>query len=256
LKLSDISQLFDAYNRTARVFPALIALLPIGWTALAFGFVPPNLGAGVVALLVTGCALYFFASLARSWGKTLETKLRQEWGTWPTTLFLRHRDNRYEKPTKARYHAALAKLTGLTLPTEAEELNDPSGADEIYRSATKQLLELRCGPQYELLHSENASYGFRRNLLGLKRIAISVAVAAAIVSGLGWWVGLQLPQTMPTAFAAYKAAPTLVNLTGLDLVYMGVMATVVRRPFVYQAASEYTDALFRTLDGPAGGEIS
>ena len=38
-----------------------------------------------------------------------------------------------------------------------------------------------------MLHRENASYGFRRNMLGLKPIAIAVAAMAALVTALGWW---------------------------------------------------------------------
>jgi hypothetical protein len=72
-----------------------------------------------------------------------------------------------------------------------------------------------------------------------------------MMTGIGWWVNLQQPVTVRLAFTAFKAAPLLVVLTGLDMGYLLLMAIFVRRKFVFQAATEYTDALFRTLDTPA-----
>ena len=247
---ADLSKVFDSYNRVARIYPAAVAFAPIIWTAAAFGLVP-DIKSGVVAILVFGCVLYFFASLARSRGKVLEEDLIRGWGAWPTTLFLRHRNEHLDKVTKGRYHEALAKLCKLKLPTPDEELADPGAADDLYRSATKKLIEARRGPSYRMLHDENASYGFRRNLLGLKPIALVVGGLAATATGIAWWSGLPQPTTLPSAFVAFKAAPLLGILFALDLVYLVLIATVVRRPFIFQAAKEYTDALFKTLDAPA-----
>jgi hypothetical protein len=250
LTWADISHFFDAYNRVARVYPGIIAFAPLVWTATAFGLVP-NLRSGAIALLVVGCLLYFFASLARSLGKALEEKLIKAWGAWPTTLFLRHRNDHYDKVTKARYHGALVKLSKLAFPSAADEANDPNSADDIYRSATKKLIEARRGAQFKMLHHENASYGFRRNLLGLKPTALIIGALVAILTGTSWCVSLERPVTVTLAFAAFKAAPLLVILTVLDAGYLLLISMFVRQKFVLQAATEYTDALFRTLDTPA-----
>jgi hypothetical protein len=250
LSWADITKFFDAYNRVARIYPGIIAFAPVVWSAAAFGFIP-DLRSGAVALLVVGCLLYFFASLARSRGKILEETLIGKWGAWPTTLFLRHRDEHFDKVTKSRYHAALTKLCKLPFPSAADELREPRGADDIYRSATKKLIEARRGPQYKMLHDENASYGFRRNLLALKPISLVIGVVAAVATGTSWWLSLPPPVTAPAAFAAFKAAPLLGVLFMIDVGYLLLIAVFVRESFVLQAAKEYTDALFRTLDAPA-----
>jgi hypothetical protein len=246
---ADFTKLFDSYNRVARIYPAAVAFAPVIWTTAAFGLVP-DVKSGLVAMLVFGCVLYFFASLARSRGKALEPVLIIEWGAWPTTLFLRHRDNHFDKKTKGRYHSALAKLSKLRFPTPDEEEADQEGADETYRSATKRLIEARRESKYKMLHDENASYGFRRNLLGLKPVALLIGVVAAVATGIAWWVGLPQPVTMPSAFVAFKAAPLLVILVLLDVAYVVLIASFVTRPFVFQAGAEYSDALFKTLDAP------
>jgi hypothetical protein len=250
LSWADITKFFDAYNRVARIYPAIIAFAPVVWSAAAFGYIP-DLRSGAIALLVVGCLLYFFASLARSRGKILEETLIKKWGAWPTTLFLRHRDEHFDKVTKARYHAALAKLCKLPFPSAADELRDPRGADDIYRSATKKLIEARRAPQYKMLHDENASYGFRRNLLGLKSIALVIGALAAVATGLSWRLNLPPSATVSAVFAAFKAAPLLGLLFVIDVGYVVLIAMFVREIFVFQAANEYTDALFRTLDATA-----
>jgi hypothetical protein len=241
---------FDAYNRVARIYPGIIAVAPIVWSAAAFGFTP-DLRSGAFALLVVACLLYFFASLARSRGKMLEETLIKNWGAWPTTLFLRHRDEHFDKMTKARYHLTLEKLCKIAFPSAADEQRDPRAADDVYRSATKKLIEARRGTQYKMLHDESASYGFRRNLLGLKLISLVIGALAAIATGISWWLSVPPPVTVGAVFAAFKPAPLLGLLFATDVGYLLLIAIFVRESFVFQAAKEYTDALFRTLDTPA-----
>jgi hypothetical protein len=250
LSWAEITKFFDAYNRVARIYPGIIAFAPVVWSASAFGFTP-DLRSGGFALLVVACLLYFFASLARSRGKILEETLIRKWGAWPTTLFLRHRDEHFDKMTKGRYHATLAKLCKLAFPSAADEQRDPRGADDVYRSATKKLIEARRGPQFKMLHDENTSYGFRRNLLGLKPISLVIGALAAFATGMSWWLSMPTPMTVVAAFAAFKSAPLLGLLFVIDVGYLLLIAIVVRESFVFQAAKEYTDALFRTLDAPA-----
>jgi hypothetical protein len=100
-----------------------------------------------------------------------------------------------------------------------------------------------------MLHDENASYGFRRNLLGLKPIAITLAVLAAVLTSFAWW--LIIPTIAWAAIvASAKNHPTLPMLLALDVGYLALLALLVRPAFVYQAAREYAEALFRTLDTP------
>ena len=67
--------------------------------------------------------------------------------------------------------------------TQAEEQADPSAADAAYNTATSAIRNQARDARFALLHKENANYGFRRNLLGLRLwgIAASLGVAGAAV---------------------------------------------------------------------------
>jgi len=248
--MSEFGKMFDRYNRVARLYPALIALAPVLWTALAL--VPssgPKMLTGGLAVAIFGCILYLLTSIARSGGKVIEPRLISKWGGWPTTILLRHRDTVIDTITKARYHAALSRLLGgIQLPSPAEERQSPDTADEIYRSATKRLIEARRGEQYWLLHGENASYGFRRNLLGLKPAALTLVIVAACLTGLALF--LTIPRTLTWAASADFIGDhtALVSILIGDFCYILLFAFVVRPEFVFQAAREYAEALLKTLD--------
>lgn len=211
MNLSALANLFDPYNRVARLYPALLAIAPILCsTIVVFPSLVSNISRSTAAAFGLSCLAYFLASLARSRGKTIEERLLAKWGGWPTTVMLRHGDDRIDPVTKARYHAALATLCpDLTMPSAVDEQNAPSGADDIYRSATKRLIEMRRGPEYAMLHRENASYGFRRNMLGLKPIALVVAAIAALVTALGWWTVLWPAPTWQSIHASIVTYPYL-----------------------------------------------
>jgi hypothetical protein len=242
----------NRYWLVARLYPALLAFGPVLWSALAFfpGLIS-DLGKGTASAVAVGCIVYLLSSLARYRGKVVEPKLLKEWGGWPTTVLLRHRDNRIDPHTKARYHASLTTLTGVSLPTADQEKAAPADADNAYRSATKKLLELRRGKEYQMVADENASYGFRRNLFGLKFIVLCVALTSAILTGIVWWATMTVPITLSGVGNSVRAYPYLPILFALDLAYAVMITFMVTSHFVRQAADEYALALFRTLDQPS-----
>ena len=250
---SAITKLFDNYNRVARLYPALLAIAPILCSAIVvFPSIVSNIPRSTAAVFGVSCLAYFLASLARSRGKKIEEQLLTKWGGWMTTVMLRHRDDRIDHVTKARYRAALAALCpDIAMPSASDEQNSPSLADDIYRSATKRLIEMRRGPDYEMLHRENASYGFRRNMLGLKPVALAVAAIAALVTALGWWTVVSPDPNWPSVQASIVTYPYLPVLLAFDLGYFLLWAAMINEKFVQQAAREYTEALFRTLDSPS-----
>lgn len=241
---------FDTYGLVARVYPAFIVIAPAIWTVGAL--LPEGIGVawtGIVAVTTTGAGLYLMSSFARDRGKRLEPALLARWDGWATTRLLRHRDGTVDAVTKARYHIELSKLSGLKLPTIADESAAPDKADEIYRSSTKYLIEARRDPKHVMLHRENAAYGFRRNLLGLRAIGIAVALASAAVT-IGVWImrDADFPSFV-TFLDRLRANPNLPLLAGADLLYAIGLAAIVSERFCHQAAVEYAEALFRTLDG-------
>jgi hypothetical protein len=164
---------------------------------------------------------------------------------------LRHRDGTIDPNTKARYHEALAGLIEATLPSAATEAVAPADADAAYRSATKRLIELRRGLEFQMIHDENASYGFRRNLFGLRTIGIGLALTAGAVTALIWWAELPKPLGLDELAFSVKASPHLPVLLAADLAYAIMLALMITNRFVRQAADEYALALFRSLDQEA-----
>ena len=101
-----------------------------------------------------------------------------------TGTLLRWRDDRIDRHTKQQYHTFLARVVPTArFPSHADELADPSCADEAYEAATRWLLgKTRDITVYRLLFNENVYYGFRRNVLGLRPFGVTVALLVALAS--------------------------------------------------------------------------
>ena len=168
----------DRYDRIARIYPALLCLLPIFvvvtlwlpqvWTLL-----------GGVTSLVLACGLIFYlAQLVRYRGRQVEKQLGRKVGRAKTAVLLSHADPHIPADTKARYHRYL-RDHGISIPDKGSETSDPVAADQAFRSAVDWLLEhTRPNAKASLLYNENIAYGFRRNLMGLKPIAVVLILLA------------------------------------------------------------------------------
>ena len=68
----------------------------------------------------------------------------------------------------------------------------------FYGSAVDELRRLtRDTERFPLVYKGNTEYGFRRNLLGLKKIGLGVAIAALIISGWTLWHGWKAGKRHP-----------------------------------------------------------
>ncbi|WP_283183463.1 hypothetical protein [Pseudomonas svalbardensis] len=165
----EIFSQFDTYSLKARVFPALIAGLPT--LTLLFIIVPwDHLDLSHVIAVAMGAVLLFaFADMARHRGKKVQEKL----GTGETPDQW-HRDNPdVPEGSKDRYREFVAAQLNQSAPTVEDEKLRPQHANDFYRSANAWLREeSRDHSTFNLLFSENITYGFRRNLLGLKTTAL------------------------------------------------------------------------------------
>ena len=179
---SAITRLADPYDRQARLYPALLAVAPAVLTVTSLYGAHTSLFTSGVAILVSCGMMFWLANLARDRGKVLEPGLFNAWGGKPSVQLLRHRDARVDSVTKQRYHTALGTRMRIAFPSVESETDDPSRADAVYESATKWLLEqTRDTRRHSLLFKENISYGFRRNMLGLRPYGVGIAIAS-----LGW----------------------------------------------------------------------
>ena len=132
---------------------------------------------------------FLLTQLARDAGKNREPSLYQLWGGMPSVSIFRHSHARFDTITKARYHQKLAALVnGAKAPTPAEEQADPAAADEVYKAWSHYLRSnTRDAKKYPLLFKENISFGYRRNVWGLRPIGIAVSVVCALAAGARLW---------------------------------------------------------------------
>lgn len=251
MKVVGTLNIFDSYHRVARLYPGMLAIAPVLWTLASLDpdlFVGSALKVAVAGSCFLG-SLTLLANIARWRGKHVESVLIQKWGGWPTTEILRHRDRTIDSFTKARYHQELEKIcVGLKLPSEDQEKQNPSDADARYRSATKCLIEKRREDKYHLLHKENALYGFRRNLLGLKPAALVILSVLTSLIAIPLWNGVPASISLQTIEVDLSERRQIYFLLIANLCAMIIWIWAVRPAFVRQSSVEYAIALFRTID--------
>lgn len=169
----------DAYTRNARLGPALLAAVPalavIAASAVSTESVRVvGVAAGALGLAVCG--------LVRDRGRELEPTLWASWGGSPTVRRLRWREADDEAATR-RLHERLNDVLDHRLPDARAEGDDPGVADRRYAEAVAALRErTRDVSRYRLVFAENAEYGFRRNALGLRPVALTIAGGALALS--------------------------------------------------------------------------
>jgi hypothetical protein len=254
----DLSKLFDSYSRQARLFPGLLTLFPIILTAIAWfpRLVTSSWGATLVTVGTSCGLLYGLTVLSRSRGKKVEKRLLAEWGGWPTTIWLRHREQHLPPPVLARYHAFFAKNVPLFVaPTAEQEKADPKAADSMYASAVKWLQERCRGKAFPLVEKENAEYGFRRNLRGLKPIGIAACLAALLISALAivWRYDPIIPAisslSMPLLLKALATIkPAAIGAVCVDLAALVAWFAIVRDDWVRDAGDQFARALLACCD--------
>jgi hypothetical protein len=184
-------KLMDAYSLRARLFPAVIAAAPalaalallISWEKIALSNV---IGTGALLVL-----LFALADFARKQGLRIEPAIYREMGGKPSIVMLRRNDQTIDEHTKDRYRTFLAGKVNRCAPTAAEEAANQPDADGFYEQCGIWLRDnTRDAKRFPILFGENVSYGFNRNLRGLKWIALVlnafvVLICAALLLHLG-----------------------------------------------------------------------
>jgi len=183
--MMDVLKIFDAYSLRARLFPAIIACAPalaalsllISWKSFDLSNTIATLG--IVVLLVA------IADYARARGRVIEQKMQADFGGMPSIILFRRADSTIDDGSKERYRAFLSDKLGINAPTREEEHKNPAEADHFYNRCGVWLREqTRDTKRFSLLFGENVTYGFRRNLFGLKWFAIclnAIVVASCLM---------------------------------------------------------------------------
>ncbi|WP_182908707.1 hypothetical protein [Microbispora sp. H13382] len=234
--MTKIFEQFDSYSRHARIYPALITASPLATVLITVW--NQSLTGRLMPVLVTFGGLFFTANYVRSAGKSLESRLIREWDGLPTTRLLRHRNNP-NPPLALRRKRALHGLTGISFPSPAREERDPKGADDLYVTAVRVLIARVRDKDgsYKRVHEENMNYGFRRNLLALRPIGITITILCLVIDFVIWRTG------RATASQVLIAA-------AIHTVFLLAWASVVKASWVYQAGEAYAERLFDTLEDP------
>ena len=236
----------DAYALRARLFPALIATAPA--ITLAGTLITWNQFhvSQAIAALVLSVLLFAFADYARRQGKRIQRDVfRNIGGVLPSVAMLRHSDTTLHATVKERIVTFVGKKIGRSPPTEAQERAEPAEAGSFYDHCGVWLREHMRGPAFKLLLEENITYGFRRNLLGMKYIGFGLSAFTLIIAG-------------SITVIRYRADPSqdlspfllIVVVAALHAAYF---ALVVTRISVQQAGGTYAHQLFASCETLMGG---
>jgi hypothetical protein len=239
-----LDNLFDDYSRKARLYPAFLTLLPLFVLAAAYTDWLKFDFSNVAWMIFAAAGLFFLSDFSRQRGKAVEQKLLQSWGGFPSQTLLRHTDPTFDHHTTDRYHRCAERIAeGLVLPTPSQEKESPAEADELYKSVSHSLLPLtRDKAQFSILYKENVTYGFRRNLFGLKSIAIILSVAAIIIVAV-----LEMDRLILLKMPSERGNVALAAST-LTLVCWCFLVT---KKSVRTAAHDYGRQLLMSLEGLA-----
>ena len=233
------NELFDTYSIRARQLPALLLVLPVVFVAaLLFPSLYATASNLIGSLGISALLLLLVAHILRQRGRELQGKLYREWDGPPTTRWLRHSDRELEASTKSRYHTFLtARIPNLVLPSAEDETRDRIGSDEKYASGIKWLLEAtRDTLKFPLVFQENVSYGFRRNLLAAKPLALAMLFGLMIITAV-------------VTYSRFENIDANISLAWLTIVVFALFWMFIARPvWVKDASESYARALLAACE--------
>jgi hypothetical protein len=232
----------DEYQRRARLYPTLLTILPATVFATVAVETPPAWWRAVSGLAASAGAIYLVTHVGRTLGRRRQEELFRSWGGEPTTVLLRFRGT--DAPERvAWFHSEPEAAVGKRLPTHDEEINDPAQADALYDAAVARFRELRRDKKrFPLIFAENCSYGFRRNLFGLRIVGVSLALAVALASATLFVFSLFGRETI--------AISGLLFSLGVALAALAFCAWLVTPRWVREAADAYAERLLLSASQP------
>lgn len=235
--------MFDNYTLKARYYPVIVLFLPIVVIGFFNSIQFDSVIHFITSLGVVGALTYLFSQLGRDQGKRKEPLLWKSWGGAPTIQVMRLNNPHFDKHTKQRYHQKLQQLCPVPVPPDAElESSHPLTTDDIYHAWTKYLIsQTRDNKKFSLLLKENTSYGFRRNLWGLRPFAIGLALTLLLSNYFYWALKLNVfnPLKFPDSFFYTSIAILLLVLFWL---------LVVTKGWIKLVAFSYAERLCEAVD--------
>jgi len=230
--VTEVFKFFDAYAIRARLFPAIIGAAPalaavtllISWKTFGLSNLIASLGMLVL--------LWAIADFARARGRAIESKLYAEQGGKPSITMFRRNDLTIGGGSKDRYCAFLAGKIGVSVPSAADEAADQATADSFYDQCGNWLRQnTRDTKKFSILFGENITYGFRRNLLGVKVLALCLNIVVVVVCAFTLW---RLSWNTDT-----PQGSRIVVVLVVAIAHAAYMLLAVSRAAVWDAAKAY-----------------
>lgn len=200
----------DEYDREARLAPAMLALLPLALIAIGLGMENNAILTSVVAALLAVGAPVILAKQVADRGRVIEASLFAKWGAPPTTLMLVRPVEGASRYIQQQRRTRLEKACGISLPTNPV-LSD---ADlETYQAALRWLVEnTRDHTRFPVVWAELKAYGFERNTLGLRTMALFTAAIGVLTLTAGAITGTLSADLSPRPNLALAATCALAGL--------------------------------------------
>ena len=231
----------DRYSRNARLYPALLVILPVVVCSVLLTKVELSWINAMYAGLATVGGTYLLAQLARDPGKRREKQLFAKWGGMPSVKMLRHQDARIDPITKARYHERLCALVaGTAAPSPESERMDLATADLCYNAWSTHLRNsARDQKRFPLIFDELVSYGYRRNVLGLRPLGISLSALCCLgVVGFARFQFQHQHEIVPGVWASFVLA----------IIFLSFWVFIVTPVWVQVIAETYAARLIEAVD--------
>jgi hypothetical protein len=239
-----IGSILDPYERKARLYPALLAMMVPVVAALLIVPAYSNQIINLASIAVAFGGLMLLSSLGRERGKRIEPGLFEKWGGTPTTQLLLQSTSSLDHLTLERYRQFLqARVPGLRFSDVEGEYADLKHATTVCESSVKWLREAtRDTKKFPLVFAETTNYGFRRNLLGVKPVAIFLSIVSLFAVGTHAWI---------VGSGDLAKVPVQSWLAG-SVAFIGFLfwVFVVTQEFVKTTAFAYATALLAACDSP------
>ncbi|MBT8165019.1 MAG: hypothetical protein KJP22_12795 [Acidimicrobiia bacterium] len=233
-----MSSLLDQYERRARLAPVLLAGLPVAVLLVSLGATSrwPWAAAGLIA---QAGAVIPLTELARHRGKHVESVLWIKWGQSPLARLLA--DTR--SPTAALARRYISDLYPNVVLASGARVVDPLDMQRQYEVVGDILRhKVRRLSGNEVVTAENRSYGFHRNLLGVRRVGL-VASGVAVLSAAALLVALE------DSSGSWPALASGVAMLGFWLWYPSEQR-------VRQAGERYAEAVIGLIASQAADSTS
>jgi hypothetical protein len=173
---------FDLYTIKARLAPAIIAVAPSIAFLIAILGIDSFDASQVWATIGLVVILFALSNVSREAGKRVQARVYRDNDGWPTFDPLYYDNRTFSDETKQRYLHFLSGKLGRPFPSMKEVASNPLGARQFYNEAATWLREAtRDTTQFRIIYDENITYGYFRNLLGLKWVALFLNVAVMTI---------------------------------------------------------------------------